>query len=164
MHDNDTPRAPCPHCGNTFIESFGANGVNKNWHVGCKPCSRLEDTIAHVSGKNKAEAEAAWETYSRGKLIGGPKDAARSQAETEVIGLLAEVAALKARIRKFEYLLGHPVAYAVPSELAWLTGHHGRKQVPCIDVYSFEHKRATLPLYGARGWENQLNDPPAEVK
>lgn len=91
-------------------------------------------------------------------------DAARSQAETEVAALLVEVAALKARIRKFEYLLGHPVAWAIPSELGWLKAQSTRKQVPCIDVYAIGHRRATVPLYGAQGWENQIIDPPTQAE
>jgi hypothetical protein len=95
-------------------------------------------------------------------ILGGDMPAARSQAETEVSNLLLEVAALKARICKFEYLLGHPVAWAVPSELEWLKAHHGPKQRPCIDVYSRGQGRATVPLYAARGWENSYKDHPTE--
>ena len=120
------------------------------------------DDYSRLYEELRAAIDGGSESMTHADALEWVMDAHAAQ-ETVVHPKPDELAALKARIRKFEYLLGHPVAWAVPSELEWLKAHHGPKQIPCIDVYAKEQRRATVPLYGARGWENKLAGPPVKA-
>ncbi len=47
----------CKVCGNDFIEIFGKD---PKWWVGCKPCSKRDIGIDHLTAKTRIDAVHKW--------------------------------------------------------------------------------------------------------